>query len=486
MRLIARLFICLLLAAPLTIDAQTGSAPGPGSGVWKTIVGSDSRQLYFRFRERDRLPESVSSPSSQLALDIIGFKPGFALPADHLEISGNQIRFGIHARSVAFIGSVATSTITGEWCESGATSTLLLHLIATPSWMFTRQYPFPPHPYLSEEVRVHNAIANITLAGTLTRPAGSGSFPAVLLLTGQNPQDRDSSDQYHRPFRIWADHLTRRGFAVLRCDDRGVGGSEGSFASATIADFATDAQAGMAYLVSRGDIDPARIGVLGHSEGAIVAPMIASGSNNVSFLVLLAPPVFPMREIWKQQFEPICRRRGADTRQGNIIRRLESKILDFLQTTPVQTFAREEIRGMYSSLLPNLSDHDRKTLGLPRRESEKQEVEAAIDEWLSPWMLFAVRYDPAPALKSVSCPILTLFAGKDESVVPEPNRTRAEELLRSGRCATWSMQTFPELDHGFRHPVIFCATTTFPLTETVATEVLTLAAEWLDATVLRR
>src|ERR1019366_5061034 len=150
------------------------------------------------------------------------------------------------------------------------------------------QTPSKPYPYREEDVAYENAGANVTLAATLTMPPGPGPFPAVLLITGSGAQDRDESVFGHRPFLVIADYLTRRGIAVLRADDRGFGKSTGNFSTATTADFATDTEAGVAYLRTRREIDPHRIGLVGHSEGAVIAPMVAARDPNIAFIVMMA------------------------------------------------------------------------------------------------------------------------------------------------------------------------------------------------------
>src|SRR5262249_37713895 len=147
------------------------------------------------------------------------------------------------------------------------------------------QDPKKPYPYREEEVTFENKTAKIKLAGTLTLPKEGGPFPAVLLITGSGPQDRDESIFGHKPFLGLADYLTRKGLAVLRVDDRGVGKSTGKFQGATTEDFATDVMAGVEFLKAHKEIDPARIGLCGHSEGGIIAPMVAGKSKDVSFIV---------------------------------------------------------------------------------------------------------------------------------------------------------------------------------------------------------
>ena len=150
------------------------------------------------------------------------------------------------------------------------------------------QEPKKPYPYIEEEVVYENKEAEITLAGTLTLPPGKSSFPAVLLITGSGPQDRDETVYGHYPFLVLADYLTRQGVAVLRVDDRGVGESTGDFSQATSEDFASDVLAGIGYLKTRKEINPEQIGLIGHSEGGLIAPMVAIKSPDVAFIILMA------------------------------------------------------------------------------------------------------------------------------------------------------------------------------------------------------
>ena len=159
------------------------------------------------------------------------------------------------------------------------------------------QEPAKPYPYREEEVTFENRPAGINLAGTLTLPKSAGPFPAVILISGSGAQDRDEALAGHRPFLVLADYLTRQGVAVLRVDDRGVGGSTGDSLRATSSDFADDALAGVAYLKGRREIDTARIGLIGHSEGGLVAPLAATRSQDVAFIVLLAGPGLPGEQI---------------------------------------------------------------------------------------------------------------------------------------------------------------------------------------------
>jgi pimeloyl-ACP methyl ester carboxylesterase len=150
----------------------------------------------------------------------------------------------------------------------------------------------------------------VRLAGTLTLPHANGPFPAVMLISGAGPQDRNYRVFGHKPFLVLADHLTKLGIAVLRVDDRGVGKSTGSFTEATSQDFADDALAGIEYLKTRSEIAHKKIGLLGHSEGGLIAPMVAARSRDVAFVVMMAGPGLKGDEI-------VVGAAGADYTGGN-------------------------------------------------------------------------------------------------------------------------------------------------------------------------
>lgn len=172
------------------------------------------------------------------------------------------------------------------------------------------QEPRAPHPYYSEEVTFQNEKADITLAGTLTMPEKEGNYPAVILITGSGPQDRNEELVGHKPFLVIADHLTKNGVAVLRHDDRGFGKSTGDFSAATSADLATDVKSALEYLKTRKEIDSNKIGLIGHSEGGLIAPMVAVSSNDVNFIVLLAGTGIRGDKLLLMQQELIARASG--------------------------------------------------------------------------------------------------------------------------------------------------------------------------------
>src|SRR5688572_7879553 len=172
------------------------------------------------------------------------------------------------------------------------------------------QEPTKPYPYYSENVTFENVQAKITLSGTLTLPAKEGSYPAVILITGSGPQNRDEEVAGHKPFLVISDYLTKKGIAVLRYDDRGFGESTGDFKSGTSLDFSTDVESAVIYLKTRKEINQQKIGLVGHSDGGMIAPMVAAKSEDVAFIVLLAGPGIHGRKLLVMRQELMAKAMG--------------------------------------------------------------------------------------------------------------------------------------------------------------------------------
>src|SRR5258708_9555429 len=244
------------------------------------------------------------------------------LPALPVSQQDAGIHFEIPVVRGVYEGTLdaAKSAITGSWTQNNVEQKLDFRRSDQLLELIRPQNPVKPYPYKEEEITFPNGKAKISLAGTLTLPRRPGPFPAVILLSGSGPHDRDESLVGHRPFLVLADHLTRKGIAVLRFDKRGNGKSTGDYASATTEDFAGDAEAAFAYLKGRKEIDEKKIGLIGHSEGGIIAPMVATRSPTVALIVLLAGPGLKGEDVLLLQSELILRTAGVH--DGEVARTL--------------------------------------------------------------------------------------------------------------------------------------------------------------------
>jgi pimeloyl-ACP methyl ester carboxylesterase len=290
------------------------------------------------------------------------------------------------------------------------------------------QTPVKPYPYREEEVGYPNpAHPNVHLAGSLTLPNGPGPFPAVLLITGSGAQDRDETIFEHKPFLVLADALTRRGIAVLRVDDRGVGGTTGASATDTTFDFATDVEAGVGWLKARKDIDPRRIGLIGHSEGGTIAPIVAHKDPSVAFIVLWDGPGVKGADIISEQVRALNLAAGAPQAVADGARDLQAKVLAALVSSSDPAASHAAIdKVMTGAGAPPVDDKSFAVLN-------------------SPWYRTFVAYDPAPALRALRIPVLAIVGGKDTQVTAAQNIPALKAALASDPKA--EVIELPGLNH---------------------------------------
>ena len=303
----------------------------------------------------------------------------------------------------------------------------------------------PSHPERDEDVTFQSG--SITIAGTLSVPTGRGPFPAVVLLSGSGPQNRDSEMLGFRPFKLIADAFVRRGIAVLRSDDRGVGGSTGVLADATSADLANDALAAVEWLRGRAEIDAARIGLLGHSEGAIVAAIAAAQSRHVNFVVWMAGSAVAGGEVLRMQAAALARAAGAsDSAINEILTRhaaFMAAVADAAPDEQVMAFGRALLKAQtaVTSSGPQSASFD---AGVFDRLIARN-----VAALRSPWMRFFIGFDPATALARVVCPVFAAFGGRDLQVPAPVHRTRLEMALAEAENPDVTVRVYADANHLF-------------------------------------
>lgn len=281
------------------------------------------------------------------------------------------------------------------------------------------QEPKAPFPYREEEVTFVNEKAGVNLAGTLTLPDGNGPFPAVVLISGSGPQNRNEEILGHKPFLVIADYLTRNGIAVLRYDDRGIAGSTGDFGSATSGDFADDALAGFSYLSGRNEIKPDCIGLIGHSEGGMIAPLVASKSDDIAFIALLAGPGSNLGDNVVYQRLKMAAKMGSSEESLKV----QEKCLKGINQIIRKDISAEETKTEVARLYAGLTDEERSLLKMG-----EERLQATANGMLSSWWKFGLRYDPAQTFSSVKCPILALLGEKDQQVPVALNQKELESI----------------------------------------------------------
>jgi hypothetical protein len=297
--------------------------------------------------------------------------------------------------------------------------------------------------YHSEEISFKNDNAGITLSGTLTIPNKLGKFPAVVLISGNGEHNRNAEFSGHKPFMVIADYLTKKGIAVLRFDKRGVGLSKGNYKTATTFDFASDVTAAIKYLQTRKEINKDKIGLIGHSEGGLIAPIVAGSSRNVAFIVLLAAPGIPGDKLLLLQQSLIAKAKGVSEPEILKSNDLSRKAFDIVKkyTNP------EELQTQMTNYITEISKDDPDK---PQNLTEEEYVKLQVTKILSPWMVNFLRYDPAVALEKVKCPVLAISGTKDLQVSPKENIDAIKKALTIGGNANVTTKELPDLNHLFQ------------------------------------
>ena len=333
------------------------------------------------------------------------------------------------------------------------------------------QEPQPPFPYRSEEVTVRNERDGINLAGTLTLPEKGTKFPAVVMVTGSGAQNRDEEIMGHKPFFVIADYLTRNGIAVLRCDDRGTAASQGTHATATNEDFATDTEAMVNYLRSRKEINAKKIGIIGHSAGGIIAFIVAKKDLSIAFVVSLAGAGVRGDSLMLKQVELISKSQGMPDAVWQGMKpsiRNRYAILQQTDKTP------EELqKELYADVTKTMSPEQLKDL------NTIQQLSAQISSMTSPWYLHFMRYDPAQDLKKLKCPVLALNGEKDIQVDAAMNLAAIQERITGNGNKNVTVKAYPNLNHLFQTCEKGTLAEYGQLEETINPEVLKDIIEWI-------
>ncbi|MCK5572972.1 MAG: alpha/beta fold hydrolase, partial [Bacteroidetes bacterium] len=366
------------------------------------------------------------------------------------------------------------SLIVGIWKQSGMSFPLQLRRSESVEPVQRPQTPQKPYPYKEEEITFQNINADIILAGTLTIPSGPGSHPAAILISGSGSQDRDETVFGHKPFLVLSDYLTRRGIAVLRYDDRGVRGSTGDRVSATSKDFAGDVLAGLRYLGQRSEIDRERVGLIGHSEGGIIAPMVATISTDVAFIVLMAGTGLRGDRIIIQQAELIARASGTPETQIEKNLKANETIFAIVQREPDKYIREQQVRHVLEQFIADMNDAERKRLGDPEKFIDSQ-----VQAVMTPWVRFLLKYDPRPALEQVTCPVLAITGEKDLQVPPQENLAEIDRALQRGGNTDVTVKMLPGLNHLFQTAETGNIAEYSIIEETISPAALVIISEWI-------
>jgi pimeloyl-ACP methyl ester carboxylesterase len=379
---------------------------------------------------------------------------------------GDAVTIQIPAVEAMFEGEVDGTTMAGTWYQSGAEVPAVFELRDAPLILARPQEPTPPFPYEATNVRFDNG--DVSLAGTLVVPEGEGPFPAVVLTTGSGSQDRDETIVGHKPFLVLSDAFALAGIASLRFDDRGIGGSTGDPTGATTADLATDTAAAVGFLAADSRFDS--IGIVGHSEGGIIGPMVANDSELVDFVVLLAGPGLPGLDVLLRQTEDLMRVEGAP--EADIAWQISwrREIMEVSASSAIDDEAAAAIRSIVTDALENPPDGVTEAL-------DPSMTDQFVTAFTDPWMRFFLAYDPAPALEDLEIPVLALIGSLDVQVSAEENIPALNAALETNADAT--VFDLEGLNHLFQNAETGAVSEYARIEETFSPEAIDLITAWI-------
>jgi hypothetical protein len=358
------------------------------------------------------------------------------IPTANLARAGDAISFDVPSIRGKFSGPLSAdgATINGTWNQA-VDFPLILTRVSTSANLpppQRPQTPKPPFPYNTEDVSIPNPKApGVTLACMLTTPKTKGPHPAAITITGSGAEDRDETLFGHHIFGVLADHLTRKGIAVLRCDDRGFGKSTGKFLGATPVDFATDTEAQVAFLKTRKDIDPKKIGLIGHSEGSITGPMVAARGPSIAFVVLMGGLGAKGIDVLTEQRALISKAGGAPEAVLSIQRAMSRAIFQAVVDAPDDATAKKKASDLLLAA------------GAPQDIADSQAAQFA-----DPYMRWLLAYDPAPVLAQLKIPVLAVTGSNDLQVPAAQNLPLIKQELTASKDVTTT--ELPALNHLFQ------------------------------------
>ncbi|MEX2316334.1 MAG: alpha/beta fold hydrolase [Pirellulales bacterium] len=455
------------LARSVAADDAAASAKLEGAWQGTLQVGATPLRLVIRFSKNEAGALVGKMDSVDQAVK--------DMPIDEIQLEDGRLRFVMKQIAGSYEGKLTEdgTKFEGTWKQGPVGLPLALSRTDKPAELRRPQEPKKPYPYEERDVTYKNREGGEKIAGTLTLPRGDGPFPAVLLVSGSGPQDRDEAILGHRPFLVLADYLTRRGIAVLRVDDRGVGGSTGNWVEATSEDNAADVLAGVAFLKAQPKIDPRQIGLIGHSEGGIIAPIAAVRSPDVAFIVLLAGTGLTGEEILSQQSKLIAAAMGASSEAIEREQKLTRQIVAVLKQDPDEKVA-DKLMQILNAHLASLPEEERK-----QAEALRGMYEAQIRLSNSRWFRFFLVHDPRPTLRQVKCPVLAVIGEHDLQVPADDNLREIEQALSAGGNRDHTVKKLAGLNHLFQTSATGSIAEYATIEETMSPAALGVIGDWI-------
>ncbi len=444
------------------------------TGTWNGTlkVQGISLRIVFHIEKEDASYKATMDSPDQGAKGI---------PMSSVSFENKRITLELGSAGIKYVSTqIYPDSITGIFTQMGQKFPMNLYRKAKePDKKIRPQEPLPPYPYNSVDIVFRNEKDNIQLAGTITYPAKKGKYPAVVLISGSGPQDRNEELLGHKPFLVLADYLTRNGYIVLRFDDRGTFKSGGDFKTATSFDFANDVNAAVKFLQSRPDVDVKNIGLIGHSEGGIIAPIVAASNKKIKFIVMLAGTSVNGSQIMIDQEKLIGKVNGMSDDINKTVA-INTKIYRIISNTTDKDKLKEQLT---SYLLEKASEFPAGSI--PEGTDVNKFIEMQVAQIISPWMLNFSTYDPLPTLTKLKCATLALFGEKDLQVSPALNIPPLKEMLRTNKNKKFEIIEVKGVNHLFQECTTGSPSEYAQIEQTISPEVLKIITEWILKTTKR-
>lgn len=458
----------LIVAILISIATKAQEITGKWNGVLQ-VQGVQLRLAFNVIETSNGFSSTMDSPDQGTS----------GIPVTKTTLENSIIKFEITNAGIEYVGEVKANEIRGTFKQNGQEFPMnLSRKIIEKQALKRPQEPNDPYSYYTEEVTFQNKKANLFLSGTLTLPQEKGVYPAVILISGSGPQNRNEEILGHKPFFVIADYLTKNGIAVLRYDDRGVGQSTGDFKSATSADFATDVESAISYLKERKEINDKKIGLIGHSEGGLIATIVASKSTDVNFIVLLAGTGIPGDKLLLLQQRLIAKANGAS--EVEILEAIEnnSKLFEIVVQSDNESKLRTDLTILVSQVIIDSPDFE-----IPNGLSKEQYISMQVTNISSPWMRYFLKFDPSVTLEKVKCPVFAVNGERDLQVPAKENLKAIKEALAKGGNQNVTIKEYPNLNHLFQECETGSPNEYAAIEQTISPVVLSEITQWIKKSI---
>jgi len=426
----------LLIIILTTITLYGQEITGQWNGILK-IQGIQLRIVFHIEKENGEYISTMDSPD----------QGANGIPVTNTSYDNSTLIFKIASAGIKYEGTLNEENIfIGTFKQAGLSLPLDLSREQTEKEKMNRlQEPTKPFPYYSEDVKFNNTKDSIELAGTLTLPKKDGIFPVVVLISGSGPQNRNEELLGHKPFLVLADHLTKNGIAVLRFDDRGIGESTGNFQEATTVGFASDVKSAVEYLKSRKEINKNKIGLIGHSEGGIIAPMVAAELEDINFIVLLAGTGISGDQLLLLQQELIGKASGMSETEIEKVWAINKGAFDIVLKSDNNDSLNIELTNYIKKAIRDNPESEK-----PDGMSEDDYIKLQVKQLTNPWMTYFLKHDPALILEKVKCNVLAINGEKDLQVPAKINLEAIKSALEKGGNNNVTIKELSNLNHLFQ------------------------------------